>query len=175
MRVINKILFKYKKSIFGNKSIRRSWFNLKRILYFLIMVTFSLIPIYYIIFWEPEGTASSISSVSVESVDYSIKDISFEQTEKKMITNEKVSKKPILRMGKEQIEEEMSDENKKKLKNILVQLSTVDLNKIEEISKQDDTDEATKEFINLLRKRLSLKEYKKIEKILTPYINFDVI
>ena len=175
MRAINKILFKYKKSIFGNKSIRRSWLNLKRISYLLVMVIFSSIPIYYTIFWEPEGTTSSISSVSVESVDIAIKDISFEQTEKKLVINEETNKKPILRMKKEQIEEDMSDENKKKLKNILVQLSIVDLNKIEEISKQDDTDKATKEFINLLRKRLSLKEYKKIEEILIPYINFDVI
>ena len=146
---------------------------MKRLLYFLIMATISCIPIYYIAFWEPE-TSSSVSSVNIESVDYAIKDISYEG-ETNVVYNDKTNIKPILRMGKEQIEENMSDDNKKKLKNVLLQLSTVDLNRIEEISKKEDESEATKEILNLLRTRLSLKEYKKIQEILVTYINFDVL
>lgn len=145
---------------------------MKRILSFFIMITFSLIPIYYIAIWEPKD-GESINAINEKSEDYIVKDVNEEETN--FIKSEKKSTKPILRMGKEQIEKDMSDENKKKLKNIISQLSTVDLNRIEEISKKDDVNEATKEIINLLRKRLSKKEYKKIEAILVPYINFDVI
>lgn len=148
---------------------------MKRLLCFIIMVIFSLIPIYYITIWEPGGMASTVSSVSVGRVDYAINDISFKQIEEKASINETINKKPILRMEKKQIEEHMSDEKKKEVRRVLLQLSTVDLIKAKEISEQDDKDKATKEFINLLRKRLSLKEYKKIEEILIPYINFDVI
>ena len=144
---------------------------MKKSMCILAMIIFGIIPIYFVAIWEPE----EISSIDLGNSKQTIEDISPEKVNIDLVEYQNKDIKPILRISKEKIKEKLSEENKKKIKNIVNKLSSVDLNKMEEILANEEDSEAIKDVVILLKKRLCLKDYKEIQTILVPYINFDNI
>lgn len=147
--------------------------DLKKKIYIIAMILISLIPTYFIFLWQPADNQIELANelnVTKEAIQKTYtQSVNTDTTE-----IQKTNKKPILRVQRDKIKELLSDDDKKKINEILNKLSTVDLNRAEELINNKDSD-SIKEFILLIKKRLSLKDYKQIETILVPFINFESI
>lgn len=146
---------------------------MKKKIYIIAMTLVALIPTYFIFLWQPAENqieATNELNVSKEAIQKTYN----QKVNTDTVEIPKTNKKPILRIQRDKIKELLSDEDKKKINEILNKLSTVDLNRAEELINNRDSD-SIKEFVLLIKKRLSLKDYKQIETILVPFINFESI
>ena len=146
---------------------------MKKKIYIIAMILIALIPTYFIFLWQPADNQIELANelnVTKEAIQKTYtQSVNTDTTE-----IQKTNKKPVLRVQRDKIKELLSDDDKKKINEILNKLSTVDLNRAEELINNKDSD-SIKEFILLIKKRLSLKDYKQIETILVPFINFESI
>lgn len=123
----------------------------------ILVILVSIVTIYIVGIWEPVDESKTVNSGSVISSSEIKADVeSYE-------------------VDRDQLLSKLSRIEKEELNNILKSISVVDIAKIEGyiINKNDDKD--FKDALELLEKRLSKEEYKKVEEILSPYIDLDIL
>ncbi len=128
-----------------------------------------VIPIYFIVFWSPKE--QSVTSFNIESnvnVDEEAKTV-----EKEAININQESIKKYLSIN--EIENKINEKDKDRYKQILLSLSIIDYERIKILAESDNNEEATKEYISILRKRLSTEKYNEIKEIISKEINIDNI
>lgn len=164
-----KILVKYKKRKSGYISIGEV-VKVKRIILAFVYILSTLISLYFIVLWNPKiesdynNMAQSVPAFNINN-SYNINDT------EEVVENRTES---ILRISDNSIEE-MNDTSKYRLKKILYKLSINDYEYINDLRKRENKEEAIREFVSMIKKRLSEKDYEEIRGILSPYINFKEI
>lgn len=165
-----KILVKYKKRKRGYISISEVM-KVKRIILAFVYILSTLISLYFIVLWNPKIESSYYNmepSVSAFNINNSYNIIDEKQKSGNKIENE-------LKISNEGSIEEISYTSKDRLKKILYTLSINDYEYVYDLKKRENKEEAIREFISIIKKRLSNKDYEEIRVILSPYINFEDI
>ena len=127
------------------------------------MVTALSITVYSVVFWEPGNI-----QLSFKTNDESIEAMS----EVNEIEHEE---KSILKIDRELIKEKISNEDRQKMKLIKNKLSIVDLSRIEDEMDKENEEEGIRNTLNILSRRLSEDDYKRVKIILEPYIEFSAL
>lgn len=154
---------------------------MKKVIVSLIMFFAAGLTIYTVGFWEPSNDSGSTKEKSEQVSDSSGEselDKSKVQNgfnENKLDAQTVVNKNSIFKMEVEKIAESLSKESSGKIQNILKNLSTTDMCKVEEYARESDREEGTRKILSLLSKRLSTENYGEIKEILKPFIDFGII
>lgn len=157
---------------------------MKKIVMIFIMSIALGITIYSVAFWEPYKQVDSktqegsnivnVDEIKEEDENKNVKEEVINTAE--VITEESAStialNKTIYKIEKDQIKESISKGDLAKIESIVKKISTVDLGRID-LAKGNGED-GVKEIFNILKTRLSKKDYQIIESILEPYIDFSV-
>lgn len=143
---------------------------MKKVVIGMIVFVAGFITVYTIFFWEPKLTSDMVNLGGVVD-SYSEEEINVMEEEKSKEVMSEV--KPILKVDIEAISNDISNEDYSTLKKIITTLSTSDIGMIEEALNNEDKESGIREAIDILKTRLSSRDYEKIEEILSPYINFN--
>ncbi|EKQ50818.1 MULTISPECIES: hypothetical protein [unclassified Clostridium] len=123
---------------------------MKRFIICLILLLTVIMNVYLVIYWEPQSKADISQEPSKEVVTYS---------------------KSIYKIDKERALEQLSNNDKKELENIIKKLSTFDIGKIKEYYNDSDDEEGIISIFKLLRKRLASEDYKRVEEISSSFLD----
>lgn len=142
---------------------------MKKLIMIFVVLIASFITIYSVAFWQPYTKVSNMKEYSGDGIE--IEGESNDNEEHlSMTVNSNTS---VYKVEKDKIREKISKEDFSKVIGISKKLSTVDIGRIE--AAQQDGEEGLREVFNILNTRLSGKDYKIIESIFDPYIDFSLL
>lgn len=81
----------------------------------------------------------------------------------------------IFKLDYKEIESRLSKDEREKIERIIKKISSVDLITIKEKFQKYNKEENFKEGFNLIKKRISVKDYEEMKKILYKYIDFTIL
>lgn len=145
---------------------------MKKINIILCYILMMIIPLYFILLWNPKNKDSIVVSDKILNQE-SVPTIKINNDE--VLSVEEDEDEEILRINFNNMMKEMDSNNKKKLNNILYKLPISEYEKIICLFGEGDNKESVKELLTILERRLKASEYEEIKIILSPYINFEVI
>lgn len=127
---------------------------MKRIFVYFILILTIIINIYLLFYWNP-------GKLNNDKGDYSKEVLSFTKSPYK------VDKSTML--------EKLSSDDKKDIEKVIKKLSAFDVETIREYFNDANEQEGIVNIFKLLKKRLLIEDYKKIEEISSKYIDIDNI
>lgn len=127
---------------------------MKRILIYLFLIGAVITNIYLIFFWQPSSKIVAEQPISKEVVSYS---------------------KPVYKVDKEKVLERLSADDKREFDKIINRLSAFDIGKIKDYYEDSNDEEGVVNIFKLLKKRLTIEEYKRIYEISASFLEFDNI
>jgi hypothetical protein len=134
---------------------------MKRLLMYLFIICAIITNIYFIFVWEPSG------KVAVQQNDFALQ---------KTPTKEVISySKLVYKFDKEKILERLPSDDRKEFDKIINRLSAFDIGKIKEYYEDYNDEEGAVNICNLLEKRLTIEDYKRIREISSSLLEFDNI
>lgn len=171
---------------------------MKKLFFIMVMIISTCITIYAIMFWQPSETVISenkINQIEFGSLSDEINKVDSINKEKKdsedydenrknnneslSIENDKVievvSQDSILKFDEKEIENLINKEDKEKIEIIIKNISEVDLINIKEKFAKENKLEGFREGFALIERRISVKDYEEIKKILSEYIDFTIL
>lgn len=156
---------------------------MKKIIMPCIVLIASAITIYSVAFWEPSNDINSKKSYAEKSGGSNIvkvdeeKEVEVKNEENgkgsevsNSVSNESIS---IYKIDKNQIKDNISKKDWEIVNGIIKEMSIVDIERIK--NEEENGEDGIKEIFNILNTRLSQKNYKVIESIFDPYIDFSLL
>lgn len=166
---------------------------MKKICLMLLMIISGAITIYTIGFWQPTEDVALESSINTKVVAEKNYEKGESNKKENTIANKKVDNNldteiskveseedmvvqaSILKVEEEEIKKCISRENKERVKSIIKKLSAVDVINIKDSFNNENNQVGFKEAFNLIKIRVSEKDYEEIKEILSEYIDFDLL
>lgn len=153
---------------------------MKKILLVLVILTAGCITAYTVLLWEPKTLGSEKVQEDKSSIAMNQEENS-KEVESKVTDNKEETKsvsnysQSIFKVEVSTIVSQLSKESYSELFEIVTSLSSTDIGRIEEALRDRDREAGARKVIGILKKRLSNESYNKVEEVLSPYINFEVL
>ena len=127
---------------------------MKRIIIYLFLICAVITNIYLIFVWKPPGKVVEQQKITKDVISYS---------------------KSVYKVDKEKILERLSSDDKRDFDKIINRLSAFDIGKIKEYYKDSNDEEGVVNIFKLLKRRLTVEDYRRIYEISSSFVEFDNI